>query len=186
MAGAMRLALKIMNKLAVSCIDRVPLITIDEIKNEMMLEARCHSSQIGLDGQLIPVNHYSLPNAPSDLLNLLTLNGSAFVEAAYYSILNRGPNQADATYFASEIAAGTSKVLMLGWLQHSPEGRLAARPLKGLMRRYYVHRLYRVPVLGLGVRVVSAALRRAGVSRAIGSRIVLKMKRAPLYRLDAR
>jgi SAM-dependent methyltransferase len=107
-------------------------------------------------------------NGPLSLPGLLALDGTAFIEAAYRTILDRSPDDAGMAHLTRELASGVSKVLLLGRLQRSAEGRQIARPLPGLGRRYLVQRLYRVPVLGLGVRVVGAALRRGGLSNALG------------------
>ena len=130
------------------------------------------------------INPYLLQHGPLSLSKLLGMADTDFIEAAYHIILNRGPNEADTAYFRREIASGTSKIVLLGRLKQSPEARRAARPLKGLMRRYHMQRLSRVPFLGLGVRIVAKALRAIGLSRAIEDQIFLQLKAAPLDRLD--
>jgi SAM-dependent methyltransferase len=102
------------------------------------------------------------------LAALLALDGMAFVDAAYRTILARAPDDAGIAYFMREMAAGGSKVMLLGELQRSAEGRSAGRAIPGLRRRYVMHRAYRVPVLGGVAKIASGVLRRTGVSRRIG------------------
>ncbi len=101
------------------------------------------------------------------LAALLKLDGAAFVDAAYQTILGRAADAAGVAYFTREMAAGVSKVVLLGQLQRSAEGRSAGRPLPGLRRRYVVQRTYSVPVLGGVARIAAGVLRRTGVSRRI-------------------
>jgi 2-polyprenyl-3-methyl-5-hydroxy-6-metoxy-1,4-benzoquinol methylase len=110
---------------------------------------------------------------------LLALDGMAFVDAAYHTILDRAPDDAGIAYFMREMAAGTSKVVLLGHLQRSTEGRQTGRSLPGLRQRFLAHRLYRIPVIGPGVRAGAAVLRVTGISSALtGGRGSAKRRRA--------
>lgn len=153
----------------------VSALTVSQIKSEIWLEAahyrsgaatrqpsihfRQHQTQPPIDGP-----------SPLPLAALLDLNGSAFVDAAYFTILHRPADDVGMARLMREIAAGTSKVLLLGQLQRSAEGRRTGRDLPGLRRRYFVQRLYQVPVLGLAVRIAAMALRHGGLSRLLGGK----------------
>ena len=101
---------------------------------------------------------------------LLKLDGEAFVAAAYHILLLRAPDPTGSQLLLDGLTAGESKILLLGWLWRSAEGRAAGQSLPGLGRRFAVQRAYRVPLVGPAVRACAMALRRAGVSRVIASR----------------
>ncbi len=108
--------------------------------------------------------------APLPLPALLALDGPAFIDAAYATVLGRAADEAGIAHFGVELSRGRSKIELLGELQASAEGRLSGRAVQGLRRRYLARRLYRIPVLGPLTRLGAGALRRAGVSRALGAR----------------
>ncbi len=108
--------------------------------------------------------------APLPLPALLALDGGAFIDAAYATVLGRLADQAGTAHLSAELSRGRSKVELLGELQASAEGRLSGCGVQGLRRRYLARRLYRVPIIGPLARLGAGALRRAGVSRAFGAR----------------
>ena len=142
-------------------------ITAADIKDEIWLEIARHRTGAAPPRQALQVQPEPPPQGPLPLGSLLALDGAAFVDAAYRTVLGRAADHAGAAYFMREMAAGRSKVVLLGQLQRSGEGRAAQRAVPGLRRRYTAHRLYRVPVLGGLARVAGSALRRSGVSKAI-------------------
>ena len=142
-------------------------MTQADVRDELWLEVgrtRGHAPPAAL----VLANHPP-KTPPADirlpLPELLALDGMAFVEAAYRTVLARAPDETGAAHLMQQMAAGRSKIMLLGQLQRSQEGALAGRTLPGLHRRYIIHRIYRVPVLGGVVRLASAVLRRTGVSR---------------------
>jgi SAM-dependent methyltransferase len=141
-------------------------ITKADITDELWLEIARYRAG-GIPASRAPEQTPSLGDMRLPLTTLLALDGMAFVEAAYRTILARAPDDAGAAYFMREMATGGSKVVLLGQLQHSAEGRLAGRAVPGLRRRYVMHRAYRVPVLGGVARTAGVVLRRTGVSRRI-------------------
>jgi hypothetical protein len=83
--------------------------------------------------------------------------GPAFVDHAYRTILHRPP---DSEGFARQMAmlgAGASKIEVIGDLRYSAEGRSHAAPIPGLLPRYALAKLGRVPVLGAVVQWIIAA-----------------------------
>ena len=156
----------------------IPPITAAEITDEIWLEvARQHSGGAPLREAAEKARLASSPTAapraapvPLPLPALLELNGPAFVEAAYATLLGRAADPVGMALYEAELARGRTKIELLGRLQASGEARQSGRTLPGLRRRYLAHRLYRIPLLGPLARVGGVALRRAGVSRALGGR----------------
>ncbi len=153
-------------------------ISAADITDEIWLEvARHHAGGAPLREQAERARLSSSPASmpasvpvPLPLPALLALDGAGFIEAAYATVLGRLPDDAGIQYFTAELARQTSKIELLGRLQASPEGQQAGRVLQGLRRRYLARRLYRVPVIGPLVRIGTAAMRRAGISRAFAAR----------------
>ena len=139
-------------------------ITTAEIEDEMWLEVSRHSAGAPPPRRALPIGVTGRLTLPA----LLALDGTAFVEAAYWTILNRPLDQAGQTHWSQQLESGISKILLLGRLQGSAEGRQVAHKLPGLRRRYWVQRLYGVKVLGSCVRVIAAVLRRGGISHVLG------------------
>jgi predicted TPR repeat methyltransferase len=146
----------------------IPTITTTEIKDEMWVEVGRYDSAAAFQRRALQVPPQFAWTGPLTLAALLALDGVAFIEAAYRTILDRAADDVGIAHFTQELAAGTSKIVLLGRLRRSAEGRLVVRPLPGLGRRYLAQRLYRVPVLGIAVRAAGAVLRRRGVSVALG------------------
>jgi SAM-dependent methyltransferase len=146
----------------------IPAITTTEIKDEMWFEVGRYDSVAALQRRVLQAQPQYVVNGPLTLPALLALDGLSFIDAAYRTILDRAADEAGIAHFTQELAAGISKIVLLGRLRRSAEGRRAARPLPGLGRRYVAQRLYRVPVLGIAVRAAGAVLRRGGMSAALG------------------
>jgi hypothetical protein len=96
--------------------------------------------------------------APSSSISELARHaGPAFVDNAYRAILGRPP---DGEGFARQMAAlgaGASKIEIIGDLRYSAEGKRNAAPIPGLLPRYLLAKLGRVPVLGAIVQWLTAA-----------------------------
>ena len=150
--------------------DRIPPISVSDITDEIWLEiARQHAGDLP---QLVaaeraraaglPGNGRSVPPGPLPLPALLGLEGPAFIAGAYWTLLNRAPDEGGSAYVTAQLARGRSKVELLYQLQASVEGRQLGRPMPGLRQRYWVHRVYRIPLLGPLFRAGASGLRRAG------------------------
>ena len=105
---------------------------------------------------------------PLPLPALLQLDGLAFIEAAYATLLRRAPDETGVAYLTQELIRGRSKIELLGELEGSAEARTAGHSIAGLRRRYLARRFYRIPVIGPVARAGSTLLRRAGISRMLG------------------
>ena len=69
---------------------------------------------------------------PMDLEELVSLEGRAFVEAAYRRLLCRVADTSGLAFYVSEVESGVPKHHILHALATSPEGRAAAVQLEGL------------------------------------------------------
>ena len=69
---------------------------------------------------------------PMDLEELMSLEGRAFVEAAYRRMLCRAADSSGLAFYVSEIESGVPKHHILQALATSPEGRAAAVSIDGL------------------------------------------------------
>jgi O-antigen chain-terminating methyltransferase len=108
-----------------------------------------------------------------DVRNLLAFEHAVFVECAYLAILDRAPDPQGLANAMQFLAAGGDKILLLGGLRYSLEGRARCVHVRGLRARYALHRAYAVPVLGylLESIVLAASLPRiARHARAVAFR----------------
>ena len=152
-------------------------VTAAEISDEIWMEvARNHAGTTQLREAAERARLASSPlavtaasNVPLPLSALLGLDGTAFIEAAYSTLLGRAPDEAGVAYITRGLVNGRSKVELLGELAGSAEGRQSGRVVAGLRRRYLARRIYRIPVIGPAVRIGSGVLRRTGISRVLGA-----------------
>jgi hypothetical protein len=71
-----------------------------------------------------------------------------FLHGAFRAILKRPPDGPGELVQLRLLAAGASKVEILGNLRYSPEGREVGVQIPGLRARYLLTKLFRVPVIG--------------------------------------
>ena len=76
---------------------------------------------------------------------------TAFVDDAFRALLKRPPDEPGLDAQIRLIAAGAPKAEVLGNLRYSPEGRAIGTRVHGLLPRYVLAKLTRVPVVGFGV-----------------------------------
>jgi SAM-dependent methyltransferase/uncharacterized coiled-coil protein SlyX len=87
---------------------------------------------------------YTLPE-------LCQFDGTEFVEVAFVCLAGRLPDEAERRDFIAMVMRGETKPWVLGEIIR----RLGTRPLgavRGLRMRYAVQRLYRLPLIGSGIR----------------------------------
>jgi hypothetical protein len=82
------------------------------------------------------------------IAELCQSHSAAFIRQAYGVLLRREPDKASFDRYMKMLANGHSKVEILGNLRWSAEGRDNAVRVPGLLSRYLVAKLGRVPVLG--------------------------------------
>ena len=76
---------------------------------------------------------------------------SAFLDVAYRALLKRAPDDAGSTTQVRLLAAGASKAEILGNLRWSSEGKRVHVHVRGLLPRYVIAKLGRVPVFGYAI-----------------------------------
>lgn len=74
--------------------------------------------------------------------------GPAFVDHAYRTILRRAPDSEGFARQMATLGAGAGKIEVIGDLRYSAEGRRHATHIPGLLPRYLLAKVGRVPVLG--------------------------------------
>ncbi|MEP7096781.1 MAG: methionine biosynthesis protein MetW [Dokdonella sp.] len=72
----------------------------------------------------------------------------AFIHHAFRALLKRAPDDAGCTAQLRVLANGASQAEVLGNLRWSPEGRRVGARVRGLLPRYALAKIVRVPVLG--------------------------------------
>jgi protein-L-isoaspartate O-methyltransferase len=76
---------------------------------------------------------------------------TAFVDGAFRALLKRPPDEPGLEAQVRLLAAGAPKAEVLGNLRYSPEGRALGTRVRGLLPRYALAKLTRVPVVGFFV-----------------------------------
>ena len=118
---------------------------------------------------------------------------SAFVDAAFRALLKRAPDDAGSAAQVRLLAAGASKAEILGNLRWSSEGRRIGTRVRGLLPRYVLAKLGRVPALGYalnwgialaGLPVLLRHQRAADTSVAAGFSAAADVQRAQADRLQ--
>jgi hypothetical protein len=113
-------------------------------------EGQAHGTNIP---DLLPMSGGLSPGA-TDILELLTLDDSAFIDCAYKTLLRRTPDAVGFDRYLQMIRSGTSKMRIVSLLCLSAEGRTAAPSLQGLRRALRQHRLANSWLIGWWYRPV--------------------------------
>lgn len=117
----------------------------------------------------------------------------AFIDHVFRAVLKRQPDDAGSTAQIRLLAAGAPKAEVIGNLRWSPEGRRVGTRIRGLLPRYVLAKLARVPVLGYalqwgiafaGLPVLLRHQRAADTSVAAGFNAVADAQRDAARRLD--
>lgn len=83
--------------------------------------------------------HTGSPLKAKTLDGLMAWNGQEFVNAAYYTLLNRSPDPEGMQYYVRRLRGGFAKIGVLKQMHHSAEGKVNAVTLPGLdaaIKRY--------------------------------------------------
>lgn len=91
-------------------------------------EARAFSSRQAAVSRPAPTQH----RAPQSVDDLLTLDGTEFVRAAYRCVLGREADPAGLRDYATRLAAGAPKLQLVADLRCDPEGSAFGSPMAGL------------------------------------------------------
>lgn len=93
------------------------------------------------------------------LSDFLSCHAEDFIDKAYAGLLHRGPDANGRSHFLNQLRSGAlTKIEILGRLRYSREGREKKVAVKGLLLPFILQTLFKVPVLGWGLRIVSGLL----------------------------
>ncbi|MEQ1517344.1 MAG: DUF4214 domain-containing protein [Usitatibacteraceae bacterium] len=98
---------------------------------------------------------------------LLALDGAAFVECAYQTLLERTPDEEGFQHRMELLLNGTSKLQILSEIAASEEAGSVATELPGLTAAISRHKLSRAPILGAVVRLLTGAEGDSAVERRV-------------------
>lgn len=118
------------------------------------------------------------------IAELCRFNFTTFVDHAYRVLLRRPPDAAGFDGHLRRLVAGERKIDILGDLRYSPEGRALGIEVPGLLPRYLLGKLLRLPVLGHLVEIPLAILTlpsQARYQRAADTRLI-----ARTYEIDGK
>jgi SAM-dependent methyltransferase len=82
------------------------------------------------------------------IANLCQFYFTTFLDYAYRAVLKRPPDAAGFDGHLKQLVAGKSKIEILGDLRFSEEGRRVDVRIPGLLPRYALTKVFRIPVLG--------------------------------------
>ena len=142
-----------------------PQIDIERIKACIEQEIQQHK-KAGLEIAFKSVPTADFAEPVEDLNSILTtkddflqFHGQDFINTVYTSILHREPDpQGGKIYFEKLKNGELTKVDIMGRLRYSSEGRKKKVLIKGLLFAFILQTLFKVPVLGWGLRVVAGVL----------------------------
>lgn len=88
------------------------------------------------------------------LQELLSLDDVPFVQAAYQTLLGRDADFGGRDFYVRRLREGVSKIIILGQLRASEEGRVARAEVSGLDEAIRRAKLARKPVIGFFMRLI--------------------------------
>ena len=97
----------------------------------------------------------------------MSLNDRSFIEQAYAALLNRAADQPGLDANLRALKAGRSRILILGGLRYSPEGKQAGAVVPGLYPRTLLHRLYTIRGAGPVLRTLVSLIALPTLAQAI-------------------
>jgi glycosyltransferase involved in cell wall biosynthesis len=103
-----------------------------------------------------PVPHSGIKHVD----DLVRMNGTSFIEAAYRAVLGRAPDSEGLLHYEDRLAKGISKAAVIADLALSAEGRGRTAGLPGIQPIINRYRKVRRPLAGLVLRALLAHSRR--------------------------
>ncbi|WP_049868415.1 methyltransferase domain-containing protein [Paenibacillus sp. D9] len=99
-----------------------------------------------------------LPQKDSyELYELMCFHDEQFVRAAYYALLRRSPDESGLKSFLEPLRRGIiTRMEILARLQNSDEARRYGVRIQGIKNSLWKGRLSRLPLIGYGIRLISA------------------------------
>jgi SAM-dependent methyltransferase len=131
---------------------------LDRIKSQIRADADAARQRAPLPPRTPAVRDAAPAATGSSIADLARFGGTAFVDHAYRAILKRPPDPAGLERQMALLGSGASKIEVIGDLRYSAEGRVCATPIAGLLPRYLLAKLGRVPLLGAVVQWLIALL----------------------------
>lgn len=127
---------------------------LDRIKSQIRADADAarHRAPLAPRAPKVAARDVEPAAAGTSIADLARLSGVAFVDRAYRAILQRPPDAAGLERQMALLGSGANKIEVIGDLRYSAEGRRCDTRIAGLMPRYVLAKLGRVPVLGLLVQ----------------------------------
>ena len=121
-----------------------------QIKNEVDLNSIINFKF----SKIQDVNYKLQKKTIYDIGELVSYWGSTFINNAYHCLLEREPDAKGYLHYLSSLEKGNlSKIEILGQIRYSEEGKIKAIKVEGLKKSYMLQRLYRVPVIGYGIKL---------------------------------
>lgn len=112
----------------------------------------------------------SQPGRPAALLSLrelMQLNGTEFLIAAYGRLLQRLPDESGISHYLPRLMDGAPKIQLLAEIAGSGEARALGSHIPGLAAAAFVSKLSRIPVLGIVVAALTGADRNSAMERRL-------------------
>lgn len=106
------------------------------------------------------------PDQPIAMDSLLAFHDDEFIRHAYHRILSRNPDPNGFSHYLKILRAGESKIEILGRLRYSREGRQCKAVIPGLLLAFTWQRIYRLPVLGRILHIISCIYHLPDMERA--------------------
>ena len=126
-------------------------------------------------------------SSAATLDELSALSSREFVDAAFSTILHRPPTADERARMLSDLDEGQSRTSLLARLRFGVEGRQRSARVPGLWIRYAAQRLFRVPVVGTLLEVMTALVTLPSSLRALRAlRRGLEREADALASFDAR
>jgi hypothetical protein len=132
----------------------------DRIKSEIRADADAARQRAPLPERTsVTAASSGLPGGErrTSIADIARHEGPAFVEYAYQTILRRPPDPEGFARQMAMLGAGAGKIEVIGDLRYSAEGKRQNAPIPGLLPRYALAKLGRVPLLGAIVQWILAA-----------------------------
>lgn len=98
--------------------------------------------------------------------SLLAFHDDEFIRHAYHRILARNPDPNGFPHYLKLLRDGESKIEILGRLRYSREGRQCKVKIPGLLPAFVWQRLYRLPLLGRLLHIISCIYHLPDMERA--------------------
>lgn len=132
----------------------VPELDLQRVKEEIRAEADALRERAPPMPALRPRpvssvgSAYDTDSTGYSIANLCQFHFTTFLDYAYRALLKRPPDAAGFDGHLKFLVSGGSKIEILGNLRYSGEGRVVAVRVPGLLPRYALAKLYRIPVIG--------------------------------------